>query len=61
MRLLGQILPGCSVVQTPAEHKHPQIPVVIFPGNVGQVDWLSRALELLLGQQALWAQSPMCP
>ena len=35
-RLLGQILPGCSVIQT--EIDHPQfsnLPVVLFPGNVG--------------------------
>ncbi|AFY61599.1 four-carbon acid sugar kinase family protein [Synechococcus sp. PCC 6312] len=35
-RLLGQILPGCSVIQTPADHpKFPKLPVVLFPGNVG--------------------------
>jgi len=40
-RLLGQILPGCSVVRTPANH--PQfllLPVVLFPGNVGDMDGL---------------------
>ncbi|MCU0810178.1 MAG: four-carbon acid sugar kinase family protein [Thiobacillaceae bacterium] len=34
-RVLGQILPGVTVVQTPPGHRLPQIPVVIFPGNVG--------------------------
>jgi uncharacterized protein YgbK (DUF1537 family) len=35
-KLLGQILPGCSVVRTPAEHpRFPNLPVVLFPGNVG--------------------------
>jgi len=35
-RVLGQILPGCSVVRCPASHpRHPEMPVVIFPGNVG--------------------------
>jgi len=35
-RLLGQILPGVSVVRTPRDHPHfPDMPVVIFPGNVG--------------------------
>jgi uncharacterized protein YgbK (DUF1537 family) len=35
-RVLGQILPGCSVVKCPAEHpRYPGLPVVIFPGNVG--------------------------
>jgi len=40
-RLLGQILPGCSVVRTPADHpRFPNLPVVLFPGNVGDVDGL---------------------
>jgi uncharacterized protein YgbK (DUF1537 family) len=34
-RVLGQILPGVTVVQTPPDHRLPQLPVVIFPGNVG--------------------------
>ncbi|MDX2213867.1 MAG: four-carbon acid sugar kinase family protein [Oculatellaceae cyanobacterium bins.114] len=35
-RLLGQILPGCSIVRTPADHpQFPNLPVVLFPGNVG--------------------------
>jgi uncharacterized protein YgbK (DUF1537 family) len=41
-RLLGQLLPGCSVVRTPAEHpRFPNLPVVLFPGNVGEEDSLS--------------------
>ena len=35
-RLLGQISPGVSMVRCPADHpRFPQLPVVIFPGNVG--------------------------
>jgi uncharacterized protein YgbK (DUF1537 family) len=35
-RVLGQILPGCSVVRCPEDHpQFPDLPVVIFPGNVG--------------------------
>ena len=35
-RIVGQIHPGCSVVLTPPDHPRlPNIPVVIFPGNVG--------------------------
>ncbi|MEB3356752.1 MAG: four-carbon acid sugar kinase family protein [Synechococcales bacterium] len=35
-RLLGQILPGCSIVRTPETHpQFPNLPVVLFPGNVG--------------------------
>ncbi len=35
-RLLGQILPGVSAVRTPTDHpQFPDLPVVLFPGNVG--------------------------
>jgi uncharacterized protein YgbK (DUF1537 family) len=35
-RIVGQIHAGCSVVLTPKNHPRlPNIPVVIFPGNVG--------------------------
>lgn len=35
-RVVGQILPGCSVVRCPDDHpRYPGLPVVIFPGNVG--------------------------
>jgi uncharacterized protein YgbK (DUF1537 family) len=35
-RVLGQVLPGCSVVRCPDDHpRYPGLPVVIFPGNVG--------------------------
>jgi uncharacterized protein YgbK (DUF1537 family) len=35
-RLLGQIIPGCSVIRTPEDLPHfPNLPVVLFPGNVG--------------------------
>lgn len=41
-RLLGQILAGCSIVRTPAEHPlFPNLPVVLFPGNVGDADALA--------------------
>ncbi len=41
-RLLGQILAGCSVVRTPADHpRFPDLPVVLFPGNVGDADALA--------------------
>lgn len=36
-RLLGQILPGCSVIRTEPNHpQFPNLPVVLFPGNVGE-------------------------
>jgi uncharacterized protein YgbK (DUF1537 family) len=35
-RLLGQILAGCSVIRTENNHPlFPNLPVVLFPGNVG--------------------------
>ncbi len=41
-RLLGQILPGCSVVKTPEDHsRFPNLPVVLFPGNVGDAQALA--------------------
>ncbi|MCK4864510.1 MAG: four-carbon acid sugar kinase family protein [Gammaproteobacteria bacterium] len=43
-RVVGQILPGCSVVCCPADHpRFPDMPVVIFPGNVGDEDALATA------------------
>ena len=47
-RLLGQILPGCSVIRTEATHpQFPNLPVVLFPGNVGQQDSLFAAWHRL--------------
>jgi uncharacterized protein YgbK (DUF1537 family) len=46
--VLGQILPGCSVVRCPAEHpRYPNLPVVIFPGNVGDDAALATAYSRL--------------
>ena len=46
--VLGQILPGCSVVRCPAEHpRYPNLPVVIFPGNVGDDAALATAYQRL--------------
>lgn len=47
-RLLGQILPGCSVIRTEASHpQFPNLPVVLFPGNVGKQDSLLAAWHRL--------------
>jgi len=49
-KVLGQILPGCSVVRCPADHpRFPDIPVVIFPGNVGDEGALATAYRRLSG------------
>jgi uncharacterized protein YgbK (DUF1537 family) len=40
--LLGQIIPGCSVIKTPSDHPlFPDLPVVLFPGNVGNQESLA--------------------
>ena len=47
-RLLGQIIPGVSVVRCPPQHpRFPDLPVVIFPGNVGDTRALSVVFERL--------------
>ncbi len=51
-RVLGQILPGVTVVQTPPWHRLPQIPVVIFPGNVGGDGALAEAYRRLAPSRA---------
>ncbi|MBI3775605.1 MAG: four-carbon acid sugar kinase family protein [Gammaproteobacteria bacterium] len=47
-RLLGQILPGVSMVCCPANHpRYPDLPVVIFPGNVGDENALATVYNRL--------------
>ncbi|MGA9383053.1 MAG: four-carbon acid sugar kinase family protein [Phormidium sp.] len=47
-RLLGQILAGCSMVKTPENHpQFPNLPVVLFPGNVGDADALATVYRRL--------------
>ena len=51
-RVVGQILPGCSVVCCPADHpRYPNLPVVIFPGNVGDDQALATAYGRLAGHE----------
>ncbi|GBE90306.1 four-carbon acid sugar kinase family protein [Nostoc cycadae] len=50
-RLLGQILAGCSMVITPANHpQFPNLPVVLFPGNVGDAHALATVYQRLTKQ-----------
>ena len=50
-RLLGQILPGCSAIVTPsANTQFPNLPVVLFPGNVGDENALAIAYLRLEGR-----------
>lgn len=47
-RLLGQILPGCSMVLTSSNHpQFPNLPVVLFPGNVGDTNALRTIYQRL--------------
>jgi uncharacterized protein YgbK (DUF1537 family) len=51
-RVVGQILPGCSVVCCPPDHpRYPDLPVVIFPGNVGDNHALATAYGRLAGYE----------
>jgi uncharacterized protein YgbK (DUF1537 family) len=50
-RVLGQVLPGCSVVRCPDDHpRFPGMPVVIFPGNVGDDEALATVVQRLDGE-----------
>ena len=47
-RLLGQVLAGVSMVRTPADHpQFPDLPVVLFPGNVGDATALATVYQRL--------------
>ena len=49
-RVLGQILAGCSVVRCPDDHpRFPKMPVVIFPGNVGDECGVATTYARLVG------------
>jgi uncharacterized protein YgbK (DUF1537 family) len=49
-RVLGQIFPGCSVVRCPSDHpRYADMPVVIFPGNVGDDGALATVYRRLAG------------
>ncbi|WP_373541390.1 four-carbon acid sugar kinase family protein [Chamaesiphon sp.] len=49
-RSIGQILPGCSaIVTSPTHPQFPNLPVVLFPGNVGDADALATAYLRLEG------------
>lgn len=48
--VLGQIRPGIPVWQTGEESRFPGTPYIIFPGNVGEVETLREAVEILIGK-----------
>ncbi|MBR3641501.1 MAG: hydroxyacid dehydrogenase, partial [Oscillibacter sp.] len=47
--VMGQIKPGVPVWLTGPESKFPNLPYVIFPGNVGEPETLREAVEVLMG------------
>jgi uncharacterized protein YgbK (DUF1537 family) len=50
--VMGQIRPGIPVWQTGEESKFPLTPYVIFPGNVGEVETLKEAVEIMIKKQS---------
>ena len=52
VELQGQLFPGLSLVLTPADAAVPRLPVVTFPGNLGDADSLVVAWRLLEGPRA---------
>ena len=49
--LLGQVVPGVSMVKTAPDHaQFPDLPVVLFPGNVGDSDALATVYRRLSSQ-----------
>lgn len=49
--VMGQIRPGVPVWQTGEESRFPLTPYVIFPGNVGDVNTLREAVEILMNRK----------
>ncbi len=45
--VMGQILPGVPVWRLGLETRFPNIPYIVFPGNVGEVDSLCRIVDML--------------
>ena len=47
VELQGQLMPGLSVVLTPADATVPGLPVITFPGNLGDASGLRQAWRLM--------------
>jgi len=47
-KIMGQVLPGVPVWMTGPESKFPNLPYIIFPGNVGDIDALKKVVEILI-------------
>ena len=44
-QVLGQILPGVPVWRTGPESKFPELPFIVFPGNVGETDAITNVVK----------------
>ena len=51
--VLGQIIPGVPVWRLGPESRWPGLPLVVFPGNVGDENALTRSVRLLTYARAL--------
>ena len=45
--VMGQVKPGIPVWMTGEESRFPQMPYIIFPGNVGEIETLKEIVDLL--------------
>ncbi|KAJ4816729.1 hypothetical protein LUZ62_029295 [Rhynchospora pubera] len=52
--VIGQALPGVPLWQLGPESKHPSVPYIVFPGNVGNNEALAKVAKT-------WARPPRCP
>jgi uncharacterized protein YgbK (DUF1537 family) len=50
-RVLGQVLPGVPAIRTAPDSLRPDIPYVIFPGNVGDDSAVLDAFRVLTGEK----------
>ncbi|MBX2841152.1 MAG: hypothetical protein KTR26_05245, partial [Flammeovirgaceae bacterium] len=46
-KVLGQIIPGVPVWEQGPESKFPEVPYIVFPGNVGGDDAISNIINSL--------------
>ncbi|KAJ1698839.1 hypothetical protein LUZ63_007351 [Rhynchospora breviuscula] len=51
--VIGQALPGVPLWQLGPESKHPSVPYIVFPGNVGDNEALAKVAKT-------WARPPRC-
>lgn len=47
--VVGQIIPACTSILTPAHPKFPALPVAVFPGNLGDQAGITTAYRRLGG------------